>query len=45
MALMCGLTEDCKNNRPGAPCIHEWGMMIMVAVVAIYLIGKAQGWF
>jgi len=42
---MCRLTEKCKENRSGAPCIHEWMMMIVVVVAALYFIGKAQGWF
>ena len=45
MAMMCGLTEECKKNRPRAPCIHEWMMIIVVAGVAVYFIGKGLGWF
>ena len=45
MPMVCGLTEDCKKNRPGAPCVHEWIMMIVVAAVVIYFVGRSQGWF
>lgn len=45
MAMMCGLTEECKKNRPRTPCIHEWMMTIVIAGVAVYFIGKGLGWF
>jgi hypothetical protein len=45
MAMMCGMNEECKKNRPGGPCIHEWMMILVILIVVIFFIGKTQRWF